>query len=77
MSKKHATTFLGGSKSLLTIGDDRVYAFSGEVPVPNSFKTLLEFNTANTAYKVSTEFTVVSNTGTSTNDNHLFQLYIH
>jgi len=75
--EKHATTFLGGSKSLLTIGDDRVYAFSGEVPVPNAFTTLLEFNTANTAYKVTLEITVVSDSGTSTNDDYLFQLFLN
>ena len=68
--------FKGSSKSLIEIAD-RCYAFSGEVAVPNSFRTLLEFTTGNTAYKVSAEFTVVSDSGTSTNDDYLFQLFLN
>jgi len=68
--------FKGSSKSLIEIAD-RCYAFSGEVAVPNALTPLLEFTTGNTPYKVSAEFTVVSDSGTSTSDDYLFQLFLN
>tara|TARA_Y100000310_G_scaffold219957_1_gene221394 strand:- start:36 stop:446 length:411 start_codon:yes stop_codon:yes gene_type:complete len=75
--KKHAATFLGGSKSLVAIGDNHVYAVSGRVNVPNAFTTLLEYTTANIPYKVSLEVSIVSDSGTSTTDDYLFQLTLN
>ena len=75
--EKHAATFLGGSKSLVAIGDNHVYAFSGQVGVPNAFTTLLEYTTANTPYKVSLEFSIVSDGGTATSDDYLLTLQLN
>jgi len=75
--EKHAATFLGAGKSLVAIGDDHVYAFSGGVGVPNAWTTLLEFNTANTPYKVSMEFSIVSASGTATSDDYNIQLTLN
>jgi len=74
---KHAATFLGASKSLVAIGDDHVYAFSGGVGVPNAFTNLLEFNTENTPYKISMEVSIVSDSGTATSDDYNIQLTLN
>jgi len=67
--------FKGSSKSLLQIGN-RSYANSGRVDVDNNFTTLLEFRTGELPYKMSMEFTVVSDSGTATSDNYLFTLQL-
>jgi len=75
--RSRIATFLGASKSLVTIGKDRVYAFGGRVGVPNDWTTLLEYTTGNTPYKISMEVSITNSNSAATTDDYNIQLSLN
>jgi len=58
MAKEHHATFLGGSKSLVTLSD-RVYAYSGNLTLPDAtLVTALDFTTGKQITKVKLQTSV-------------------
>jgi len=74
--EKHAATFLGGSKSLVYVGQ-RIYGYSGVVVVTNSEKSLIEATTGNELIKMRWEWNYTNTSDAITTDDYTFFFYLN
>jgi len=74
--EKHAATFLGGSKSLVYVGQ-RIYAYSGIVGVTNSEISLIEGKTGNELIKIRWEWNYTTTGDAISTDDYTFFFYLN